>query len=538
MKGAKGGKRDRIISFLFSKKNEHEQEQKTEVEKENNKRQNNTEKKIVQSDKKEETNDFANPRNNIFDATEETYSNDSFNDEKDSLVSPIHEEKNHSINNDNTKENYLLEDTAEFIPIQQEETYSETKKENKNQPQSYTHVTNKTEISSQISRQNENNEKVIEYSVPIPQSENESIDNEQDLIEKSVVEALERIIKEDIYELEQIQYELEILKQKEDDEALTDEVEKLKQRLEEIIKKFEKIKDIYYKSISSEDLTKIDDDELYRLVVDYKENYKDSNLIEVVETEIKVIESYVSLIEQIILVEQTKDEIDEKIDEKLDKFKIRDEEFEEMKKDYENIEEISNVVESFNSEQEKIMKELEEKMRKSEEITTRIETTMNVIPHFNRLIQAAIMISLSKRVPPTPRGNLIKAGLIINAINMAAHFITTEEKQNQVTTIKYQDFANDLKSIGKDIDDIIYKIDGAFNNIDLIRENFKKSCEEYAGQIPEYDEFMKNLDKIEKELKEKQDIAKKYSKDFDKMLEKNNQKVKRLEMQDNTQLVA
>ena len=49
---------------------------------------------------------------------------------------------------------------------------------------------------------------------------------------------------------------------------------------------------------------------------------------------------------------------------------------------------------------------------------------------------------------------------------------------------------------------------------------------------------MKNLDKIEKELKEKQDIAKKYSKDFDKMLEKNNQKVKRLEMQDNTQLVA
>lgn len=539
MKGAKGGKRDRIISFLFSKKNEeqaNENKKDDVINSESEKRTYNPEKTVSEEAIDNVKEDQKNTNTILKQQT--VVEEDNYDNNLPEKSPTLEESTSDEIEPDKYQNKYLLEDTAEFTLFKSQETnQNEYKSEENNEHKSnYSHVTSKPDVSPTNSHSNKEEEQEKTFVEPQPEEVNDLED--QEIIEKSVVDALERIIKEDIYELEQIQYELEILEQKEEDEALTDEVEKLKQRLEELIKKFEKIKDIYYKSIDSEDLTTIDDDELYNLVVDYKENYKDSDLMEVVETEIKVIESYVSLIEQITSVEKSKDEIDEKIDEKLDKFQIRDDEFEEMKKDYENIDEISNTIEKFNNEQEKIMKELEEKMKHSEEISSKIERTIEIVPHFNRLIQAAIMISMSKRVPPTPRGNLIKASLMVSAISMAAHFITREEKETKITTIKYKDFSNDIRSIGKDISSIIYKIDDAFDDINLIRENFKKNCEEYAGQIPEYDEFIKNLDRVEKELKEKQDIAKKYNKDFNKMLHINNEKIKKLEKENNTQSSA
>ena len=580
MKGAKGGKRDRIVSYIFSQKNKEEKETDEQENIKSIDEKTNINNLISKNDSQptlekqptvtEESNNYdIEPRRKHFVVQDETSFIGNEYEEQENIKSidektninnltssvdsqptlekqPTVTEENNNYDSEprqrifathNETEQVKSENQTGFTPVQLSESNNKNEEKSQTVKDEYKHTTEKAEIPKGTVKPVEENKKTIVISTTIGETKP---DENEEALEKSVIDALERIIREDINELEQIQYELEVLKQQEEDEALTKEVEKIKKRLEDLISKFEKIRDIYYKSISEEDLTKIDDDELYKLVTEYKENYKDGthNVMEIVETELRVVESYVSLIEQISDLEKEKDKLDNKIDEKLDKFQIRDDEFEEMKKDYENIEEINTTIESFNNEQDKILKELEDKMKRSENASTKVERTVSMVPHLNRLIQAAIMISISRRIPPTPHGNLIKAGLMIGAINMAAHFITREESEKQITTIKYQDFSKDLKEIGNDIDDIVLKIDDAFNNIALIKENFKKNCEEYKGLIPEYDEFMKKMDKIEKELKEKQDIAKKHSKDFDEMLEKNNAKVKRLEKLDNTEVVA
>ena len=542
MKGAKGGKRDRIISFLFSKKNKEKKEQveQSELTRYINKSQVKQKRNISRSTTNNDeikspifVSHETSKKINEQIKTEKNFVIDKITSNNDARKVILHEELDQQKKDHHSDSMHSpITDTSEPIPKAKSEDTEERVRS------TYTpvvHSNNIKDLKDKNTSQIAPKERSLEFSVPIIDATNY---DQKDLLEKSVVEALERIIKEDIYELEQIQYELEILKSKENDESLTDEVEKLKQRLEELIIKFEKIKDLYYKSIEKEDLTSIDDEELYRLVTEYKENYKDSNLMDILETELKVVESYVNLIEQIIYIENETDELDEKIDDKLDKFQIRDDEFEKMKQDFENVEEINDIVDSFNREQEKIMKEIEEKMKASEEITSKVERTISVVPHFNRLIQSAILFSMSKKIPPTPTGYLIKTQLMISAIGLAAHFITTDEKERKITTIKFQDFSRSLENIGKNINDIILRIDDAFYDISLIRENFKKVCEEYAGQIPEYDELMKNLDRTESELKEKQDIAKKYSDDFDKMLQKNNARVKKLEMLEHTQKEA
>ena len=60
-----------------------------------------------------------------------------------------------------------------------------------------------------------------------------------------------------------------------------------------------------------------------------------------------------------------------------------------------------------------------------------------------------------------------------------------------------------------------------------MQELFKKEC--YDANIPEYDEFMKNMINLEKELREKRSIINKYNKDFNYMLIDHNVKIKRLE---------
>lgn len=466
-KGAKGGRRDRVISWLFSLKNNNRKKEK--------------------KDKKRKIED------NL------TYVN----------------------------ENNNIKEEVPSISIKSSEKEKETTIDTEKQviEQSKNNNVKSFSISELTEIKTEEHEIIPEVKIIPLEEEKKEISDE---LELSIIEAIEKIIKEDIYELEKIEYELEVLKEKEDKEENVEEVQKLKEELQELIKKLEQIKEKYeYLPYDSNLSLLIDDEYIYSLVSEYKDTMKDEKIVESINSDIRKIEEYISIIDKIINIEKEEENLDKLIDEKMDDLDIRDLEFEKMKEDYADIEAIDKYIQDFSYDQEKIINELNRKIQDSISIQTKIEKEINLVPQFNKLIEAALLIAASKKLPPTLGGNLMKANLMVNAIFIASNFIKTEEKEKKITIVKYSDYSKDIIYSINATSEATTNINKALINIKDMQELFKKEC--YDANIPEYDEFMKNMINLEKELREKRSIINKYNKDFNYMLTDHNVKIKRLE---------
>lgn len=474
MKGAKGGKRDRVISFLFSKKNSEikEEMELSELEEKKN------------------------------ESSKNTYTSSNNIEEREEV---------HKVNTIDV--NPLPMSTNENI-IDSRKTIEQNKKDEDVE----INIINEPIVKKDIE---------VDNLIPDVKVE-EKVEILDDPFEEKIIEAFEKIIKDDLYELEEIKYELDVLSKDEDNSFETKEVEELKEKLEVLISKFEKIKDKYYNAHDN-NILDIDDAYIYDLLLQYKEEIKDSDVMNDLEKEISKAEEYISIMDQIINVEASTDEMNDKLDDKLDEFEIRDEEFEKMKDEYQDIEAIKNMVEEFNYEQESIFNDLQKKVDESEKITKKVETDTHLVTNLNKLIEAALLISMSKKIPPTPRGNLIKLGIITASMKTASQFITTKETRREITTINFKDYCGSISRSIIDINTVTGKIDDSLIDIKNIKSRFAKECEEYRGQVKEFDELFNNINNIENELEQKRRIAIRYSNDFKKLLNKNNVKVKRLE---------
>ena len=489
MKGAKGGKRDRIISKLFSVKN-------AKIKDENNELDSKTTLKLNRQYINENNNLNSKPKEQIDIQIEEVIPPIKHEVPPTPTVTTTTETTRKNIDENNTKEQVIT---------------TEIKKEE----------TELSEIQIDIEK----------IETKIPNEIFEESENKEEEIEVKIIDALEVILKEDLYELEELEYEFKVLNEKQDAEVDYEKIERLKEELQELLRKFEIIKEKYdfYKYSDKKDYIELDDKFIYDLIIEYKKETGENTLITQINEQVEKIEEYIGIIEKIITIEKDTDTLEADLDEKLEKYEIRDEEFERLKIEYENIDDINNLVDTFNRKQDEIIRDLEYKIETSEKITKDIETTTSYVTNFNRLIQMAILISMSKKIPPTPTGNILKTTLMLSAINAATNFITKKETSRVITKVKYTDYSKSIKKAMNDTSSIITKIDDAFIDIQTINGTFEKECEEYKDQIKDYDKLIKNLNKVEIELKEKQRIAKKYNNKFNKILNINNQKVKKLE---------
>lgn len=476
MKGAKGGKRDKKISFLLSEKN-----------KQNQKGEN------------EEIKTYPDKAQTIYLKSEE---------EKDIT------EQNTIIENEQTT---IVDLNINADAIKETTTINTTPTTNDGKDHQIEMI-KETKIDE---------EKIIP-AVKVEEKE-EKIKLNTDVLEKEIIETVEQIVREDLEELEEIAYEIEVLNNKQEEEILTDETEKLKDELQDLLTKFEKIKNKYYPTNLDNDIINIDDELLYNLLQEYKDEIRISNIKDEVSKDINKIENYITIMQRINNVEDIGDEIEENIDEKLDEFEIRDEDFEVMKDEYSNTENTKNEIKKIVDEQNSIIKDLNEKIANTGDIRKRSETNYHLVTHLNRLVESAILIGLSKRIPPTPRGRLIRASMIISAVTIASRFITTEQTQKEITTVEYTDFTKDIMAAIKDVDKVKSKIDDAFVDIDTIREKLKGQYSEFVGKLDDYDELLENLDNLEGELDKQKNKIEKYDIEFKNVLTNNNQKVKRLE---------
>lgn len=355
---------------------------------------------------------------------------------------------------------------------------------------------------------------------------------EEPELEISVINAIERIIRVDQHELDNIKFEIDVIGQKTEEEFEIKEVELLKEKLEDLLRKFEKIKKKYENALNkSKKNYEIDEEIIYKMLKEYKISISDKEVIktEEINNDIKVINEYIGVIETILLVEKNIDKVKKDTDEKKESLNIRDDDFELLKKEYENTEKVEKDIESFTKAQDKILKDLQYKINNSEKISKRIETESKRTLDLSKFMEATILYTASKKIPPTPTGMILKTSLILSAFSAMTNIVNVEERQKEVISVSYTDYFNSIRQSINDVDSMINQIDKAQGGISALKEKFKKDLEEYEGLIPEYSKLINNIDDMAKKLNEQKDIATESKKEFDKTLVNNNTKVKRLE---------
>lgn len=531
MKGAKGGNRDRIISWLFSERTRKKREEELEVEKAE---ENKIEEKRKERRKSKKNNDEVVEHIEEVDVTLQG---------DDPTLSPTFIEEAEEKTNVKDKENVQEQDKTQIKT-------SEDKDKNKNKdedddldltlidifdtsrdkkPKDNTTLNVETkEIKEETFEENEV-KPVLDDELTVK----EVIELEKpELIKISIIEEIETLLRNDMYDLRDIEYKIEVLQQQEKDEVLLENVERIQKELDDLIKRFNQIKDKYddlYGYISIKDMEFITGLGIGNAISDYIGNGKDGLDNSRTLDQINEIKEFIDIINNIIEIEKKKDDVEEKVEQKLDDFGIRDEDFVKLQDQYTNVEAISAKVEKYNIEITSALVDIEAKIANSVDISKRLETTTSLVPDFNRIMEATILMASTKLIPPTPIGHLFKASLFISAAHMMATAVMPKTEQKEVITTTVTDYSRDIE-VGKDnINSILNNIDTAFSEINYMKDTFEKEFSMYANQIPEYDKLIQNIFNIEKELSRQQAIAYNYSYSFDQALDKNNQKVKVLE---------
>lgn len=518
MKGQKGGKRDQLISNKFRDDNK-----KIEVEKINE-----AIKKLKvekESLSKNQTTDFIDDR--VYEdkekslenedvvvspLTDKDYQNDELVEEKEQLKSneeEIKEETSKSEEQKNEEKEKQLE-IEQNIKIEQEEQIIEEKQKEEEKKEEIEQITEKTgqeEISEEV-----------------------KIDLDKKLQEKEAIVfyELEKMIKQDYYDIKDLEYKIDIISTKAEQEVLKEELEKLKKELEELLKKFEILKDKYdYLDITKDliGIHKLNDSYIEKIIEDYKQSVYDDTEIENLLKKIEETKDYIGVVETLIITENKKNTLEDKIDDKCDELDIRDKDFAELEEKSIEVEKINKEIEKFTKDIEQINKDLENKVKDTMNITHKTERYTRLVPNINRMINATMMLMSASVMPHNLVGNLLRASFAAGAINNMAHILEPQETVKHYKEVTYTDYNRDILNNMDNIYNVNIMIDDALKNISDIRKTFEQDFKEYVGLVPGYKELITNLDTIQDTLEEQQYYIEKYDKQMKENYKINNDKL-------------
>ena len=552
MKGAKGGNRDRIISGLFSERTRKKREEELELEKiEENK----IDEKRKERRKSKKNNNEVAENNPVLDI--ETKEEVKLLDEEKTITSTIPVTSNQPFEQ-SEKANDIKDKNVEVTLIETPEEIKDQKKPDKKE-QIEVETSEKVPIKDkqppalfidedvvlEIKERNKARDNIEEHEFvetnqffpeveEVSITDNKPLDNVEkpELLQISIIEEIDNLLRNDAYDLRDIKYRLDVLNAQEKDEVLLENIEKIQKELEDLVRRFEEIKKRYdkaYSTLNISDIDLINNLDLGFSIRDYIGNGKDGIDNSTTLNQIHEIEEFIGIINSIIDIEKQKDLVEDSIDGKLIDFSIRDEEFIKLQDQYADVEKINDYIDQYNAKMDSIIADLEEKIKNNTEITRSLETTFEIVPDINRMLQATLMLASMELIPPTPMGSLFRATLFMGAAQMMASAFTPREETTEITRTVVTDYSKDILNNRATITDVLGNIEDAYDNIKYMKDTFEHQFSEYKNQIPEYDTLIKNIFSMEKELERQQYLAYDYKAQIDKALEVNNQKVKRLE---------
>lgn len=336
----------------------------------------------------------------------------------------------------------------------------------------------------------------------------------EDLKARKIIDEYERQLKDVRYELRMLVSEYNVLSDEADKAVLKKDAEELLEKLSVVIDRIEVLK----QKIKIDDLDKYDDNYIYTLVEGYLSEFKDNNVI----SEIKDSPLYVMISRKLDELDTKKDDLDRRVSKKKDELAIREERFEELKKRYYNIDRINNELLEFQNSQDMLLKELREKVANAMTVTDKVKVEFEFMNRQSRGLRNILMFGLLFPGPGVAKGMAAGTAAYLHFMNniMRPRTVT---KNYKVVTVK--DYSSEIKSSMAAIDDASRLLNKTCNQIDKMIEQIETEFKDYLEVVPECKETLKDLVKIQSQLREKEYEMEKTKEQQKKVLENNNAKV-------------
>ena len=535
--GARGGKKDRKITFRNLKRNKKKEEMIEEESKKKELKKQNVIKK----------------QENIIQITKEEKEQ-----EKEELIDLLEDAPTLEKKNGNTKEsiNKIKNDSIE---VTYKFNHKEIEKQIAQEKEIEKQITQEKEIEKQIAQEKEI-EKDLDFkkdsntikkdTPPIIEEKEENTfipiykdtktvgkrnvednkknvlqkeEKELNFLEKQIIQVLEDDINEKKFQLKKIDSEIYTLEKNIEDTVSQEEMVELEKEIEILMKLVEKIK----RQINS--LEKTFDDKipltdtnnyLIYLVEEYKSRRKE-------EIEFKKVlkdnQKYSSLTDTMIEIEEKQKSLNEKLQEKKDEMMIDNERMEKLNDNVVDIEEMNDKIKSLMIDSNKALEEIKIKLEEEVPITEKVDYISKTMDH--TLWQLFLLMAMFKR-------NLSMKNNAVNSISNLVILdmiikMTTPTITKQVSyEYNVKDYEDMIKKAASDTNYLENVIDNNLDKIDSIRYTFVHNYRE-CSYLESYQNALDKLNRLEENIKERKNDVAKMKKEMEYQLEKNNAKVKR-----------
>ena len=499
--GSKGGKNDRKILLLNTKKEKRKkqlllEEENIEKEKIKDKKEKETILNSILKMNKEKR--IKTPNNNDININETQKKKNTPSDkqkpsiEKKPLQETIEKQKAKEKEAPKTPESNIIPKTDKVPSNKRDNTQTSSRKKNIIPPQDESQEKNSTK--------DENNVDITEY------------------LKTEITNILENNIKDNIYELKKMDSTFYTIEQKieyaEDDSDIKEieyEINELLKQLDYIRKELASLEKIFELNFPVEE----PDNYLIYLVDEYKDRIKNKKEL---SDDLKHNKAYKSIVDRIVELEAKKEELLEKVEAKKEQFELEDGKLEEMNNSIISIEEAAINIKNLVDKQNEMLMEVKRQVDKTVHVTEKVKYVTKSINH--TFMELFLLMSLFKRNNAVA---VVQTAIILDLINKMCTPITEKVTIKESDVADYQGMIKDCLSDTSKLDSYI---DNSLDNISSIRYTFLYDYKE-CSHLPEYQETIKNLDKIEEDMKTKKDEIKRMNKEIELELEKNNAKVKK-----------
>ena len=332
---------------------------------------------------------------------------------------------------------------------------------------------------------------------------------------QKIIEEYERLFKDIRFELRRTIYEYDVIIDQNDVIILSDEAQNLLDKLSDMIVGIESLK----AKVMVDDIEKYDNNYLYVLIQDYLKDFRDNKIVE----EVKNSNVYIDISDKLEELEIKRDKLKEEIERKKEEFELREVNLEKLHNDFYSIDRLNNELEDFQNEQKYLIVQLENKMKNAVSITEKTKYEVQTMDVLTRRMMRLMAFQMFLPGPRFTRAIATTGAAYLHFLNRIINPPTIEKKYS---VIKVQDYRKDLEYNLASIDDASKMINRTSEQIDKMISEIKNRYHDYLGVIPECDSLLNNLNRVKRDMSEKEYEMRKIRKEQELILEINNAKVK------------
>ena len=333
---------------------------------------------------------------------------------------------------------------------------------------------------------------------------------------------------EKLDELEVLESELWLLNQQNNSEIELERVRELKKKINDLIDKLNLIikqYNLYAESYYMDNVIGLDDNVLLDDIIDYRTLLDSFEGEKDFVKEIQALDEFKTLYDNLVSIKEETSKLQEENEEKIEEYDIRDKKYDSIKLEMISALDIGRKTDLEVSRQNEYLKRLMEdieKIDRHEYVTSHLRGVGALLTSSLRYMRALVMSPLSGMIPGIGMQALVARRMIANAYRHL-HF-------EDINHVYYEaiDYDSELNHHLLNVSYVEDMVDGAIKDVSRLREEFMSI---YDRRIPGYEDTLKKIGEIEKDLVRSQNrvlLAKKNLKKSKKINENKLVRVRKL----------